>query len=186
MSRWFSGIVQYTLGRAYSNIGGDYTRGTRSSGINAFPANNYDLSGEWARADYDQRHRVAILGTSHLARYVDVGLSLSANSGTPYTETTGRDDNHDGLALDRPAGVRRNTLRGPRYVNLDLRWSHEFLLMHNRKEKSPKLNLAVDAFNVTNTVNYANYVGNLSSPFFGSAIAALPSRRVQFSARFSF
>jgi hypothetical protein len=45
------------------------------------------------------------------------------------------------------------------------------------------LTLGVDAFNVLNHVNYAYYVGNLSSPFFGHAIAAQAPRRVQFSMR---
>src|SRR5207302_5882197 len=47
LTRFFSGLMQYTLGRAYND----------TSGINSFPANNYDLSGEWGRADFDQRHR---------------------------------------------------------------------------------------------------------------------------------
>jgi hypothetical protein len=40
----------------------------------------------------------------------------------------------------------------------------------------------VDAFNILMRVNYAAYVGTLSSPFFGRAIAAQPPRRVQLSA----
>jgi hypothetical protein len=35
-------------------------------------------------------------------------------------------------------------------------------------------------------VNYAGYVGNLSSPFFGLAVSARPARRVQLGLRFSF
>ena len=33
---------------------------------------------------------------------------------------------------------------------------------------------AVDAFNVPNRVNFAGYIGNLSSPFFGKPVAASP------------
>jgi hypothetical protein len=185
LSRYFNGMIQYTLGRAYNDVGGNYSASTRTTGINAFPANNYDLSGEWARADYDQRHRLSLLGTVHAAKYLDFGLGLFANTGAPYSETTGRDDNRDGLANDRPSGVRRNSLEGPKFAELDLRWSHDFLLQKSKKE-SPRATIALDAFNLTNTVNYATYIGNLSSPFFGHAVAAKPSRRLQLTAKFVF
>jgi hypothetical protein len=44
----------------------------------------------------------------------------------------------------------------------------------------------VELFNAFNTYNPATIVGNRSSPFFGQAVTALPARRVQLSARFSF
>jgi acyl-CoA thioesterase FadM len=44
----------------------------------------------------------------------------------------------------------------------------------------------VDAFNILNHVNYVSYVGTLTSPFFGQAVAALPPRRIQLSAGFHF
>jgi hypothetical protein len=185
LSRYFNGMIQYTFGRAYNDVGGNYSASTRTTGISAFPANNYDLSGEWARADYDQRHRISLLGTVHAAKYLDFGLGLFANTGAPYSETTGRDDNRDGLANDRPSGVRRNSLEGPKFAELDLRWSHDFVLQKSKKE-SPRVTIALDAFNLTNTVNYATYIGNLSSPFFGHAVAAKPSRRLQLTARFVF
>src|SRR5262245_11765356 len=175
-TKYFSGMAQYTLGRSYND----------SNGIGSFPANNYDLSGEWARADSDQRHRFNLLGTMKVARYFNLGIALQAESGRPYSLTTGRDDNRDGLALDRPAGTPRNSLEGPGYVGLDVRWSRDFVLDASKKEKSPKVTAAVDAFNVTNRVNYSGFIGNLSSPFFGHAIASRPARRLQLSMRFAF
>ena len=175
-TKYFSGMAQYTLGRAYND----------SSGIGSFPANDYDLSGEWARADSDQRHRFNLLGTMKAGRYFNLGIALQAESGRPYSLTTGRDDNRDGLALDRPAGASRNSLEGPGFLGLDLRWSKDFLLDTSKKEKSPKITAAIDAFNVTNRVNYSAYIGNLSSPFFGRAIASRPARRLQLSMRFAF
>jgi hypothetical protein len=185
MTRYFNGMVQYTLGRAYNDVGGNYNGTTRSTGINSFPANNYDLSGEWARADYDQRSRLNLLGTVHATKYLEFGIGFFANTGAPYTETTGRDDYRTGYANARPAGVRRNSLQGPGFAELDLRWSHDLLFEKSKKE-GPRLTIALDAFNVTNRVNYASYIGNLSSPFFGQAVAARPPRRLQVSARFSF
>jgi hypothetical protein len=176
VTKYFAGMAQYTLGSAYND----------SSGIGSFPANNYDLSGEWSRADSDQRHRFNILGTAKAGRLFNFGVALQAESGRPYSMITGRDDNRDGLAFDRPEGVHRNTLEGPGYVGLDLRLSKDFVLNAARKEKSPKITTAIDAFNVTKRVNYSGYIGNLSSPFFGRAIASRPARRLQLSMRYAF
>ena len=125
-----------------------------------------------------------MLGTIHAARYLDLGLGLFANSGAPYTETTGRDEYRTGYANARPPGVPRNSLQGPGFVELDVRWSHEFAF--TPKKDGPRLTTALDAFNLTNRVNYTTYVGNLSSPFFGEAVSARPVRRLQFSLRFAF
>jgi Carboxypeptidase regulatory-like domain/TonB dependent receptor len=186
ITQYFVGMVQYTLGRAYNDAGGTTTGGSRTSGINSFPANNYDLSGEWSRADFDQRHRFNLLGTVTPGKYFKLGVALSLYSGQPYNETTGRDDNHDGLANDRPAGVRRNSLHGPSYSELDLRWSRDLFLARAKKDKGPTITLGLDAFNVLNHVNYVSYIGVLSSPFFGKPIAAQPPRRLQVSLRFRF
>ncbi len=186
LTQYFVGMVQYTLGRAYNNVGGTTTGGSRTSGINSFPANNYDLSGEWSRADFDQRHRFNLLGTATPGKYFKLGIALSLYSAMPYNETTGRDDYNDGMAIARPPGVRRNSLQGPGYADLDLRWSRDFFLARAKKEKGPTVTLGLDAFNVLNHVNYMSYVGVLSSPFFGKPISALPPRRLQLSFRFRF
>jgi len=172
LSRFFNGGLRYALGRAYNDTGG----------IDSLPANSLDLTGEWARADFDRRHRFELYGVLKLGRFFRLGTSLSLRSGEPYSLTTGRDDNRDGSAKDRPAGVRRNGLEGPGSATLDLRWSREFPL----REKGPQVTISLDAFNVLNRVNYSGYVGNLSSPFFGRAVSARPARRVQVSAQFEF
>ncbi len=186
VTHYFTGMVQYTLGRAYNNVGALPGGAGRITGISVFPANNYDLSGEWSRADFDQRNRFSLLGTVTPGRYFKLGVSLSLYSGQPYSETTGKDDNHDGLPNDRPAGVRRNTLQGPGYADVDLRWSRDFFLAPTRRDKGPTVTLGFDAFNVLNRVNYISYVGDLISPFFGKPIAAQPPRRLQVSFRFRF
>jgi len=134
LTRYFTGMAQYTLGRTWTDVPGNYAAGTRSTGINSFPSNNYDLSSEWARADYDQRHRLNLLAAVRPVRLLNLGVGLTVNSGTPYSMTTGRDDNHDGLANDRPAGVPRNSLEGPGYSALDLRWSYDWRLQKTKKD----------------------------------------------------
>ena len=52
--------------------------------------------------------------------------------------------------------------------------------------KGPTLTIGLGVFNALNTLSAMTIVGNQSSPFFGQAVAALPSRRVQLSARLGF
>ena len=86
----------------------------------------------------------------------------------------------------RPAGVGRNTLEGPGYADVDLRCSRDIFLMRAKGEKGPVGTVALDAFNVLNRVNYAAYIGNLSSPFFGHAVSSLPARRLQLTVKLKF
>jgi len=44
----------------------------------------------------------------------------------------------------------------------------------------------VDAFNAFNRVNFQNYLGAQSSPFFGRPVASQPARRLQLGLRFEF
>ena len=48
------------------------------------------------------------------------------------------------------------------------------------------MTFGIDAFNVLNRENDMGYVGTLSSPFFGRAVAAQPPRRLQLSVRTRF
>jgi len=177
VTRFFNGMAQYRLASAHDD----------TSGINYFPPNAYDLAGEWGRSDFDRRHRFELLGTINPGKLFNVGVSVSVYSGQPYTLTTGLDQFHTGTANARPAGVSRNSLQGPAYADLDLRWSRDFTMRKGKKkDKAVKATLAVDAFNVLNQVNFTSFVGNLSSPFFGRAISAQPPRRLQLSFRLKF
>ena len=156
-----------------------------TDGIGSFPANNWDLRGEWSRASFNTRHFVYLYGTLSAGKLFKFGLIFSANSGRPYSMTTGRDENRDGVAHDRPAGVPRNSLQGTGAATLDMRWSRDFPLHPSRKE-GLRLATGVDAFNLFNRVNYTSFVGNLSSPFFGNPVAAAPARRLQVSVAVKF
>jgi hypothetical protein len=171
-----TGMAQYVFGRTLSDTGG----------VNWFPASSYHPSGEWGRADTDRRHQFNFLGAASLHRWANFGLSVSLLSGIPFNITTGRDDNRDGMALDRPGDTTRNTGFGPGAAVIDVRWYRDFPLMPSKKEKSPSFTISVDAFNVLNHVNYQNYVGALTSPFFGQAVGSLPPRRMQLGGRFRF
>ncbi len=174
-SKWFSGQAQYTFGKTYNN----------TSGITFFPANSYDPAGEWARSDNDRRHKFDLLASSQPTRYFTAGAALSVYSGKPVNVTTGADNNLDGIVNDRPAGVLRNTLAGPGEIELDLNIAHDFVLSKTRKE-ARTLTVTLNSFNVLNHVNDMSYVGVITSPFFGYAVAALPPRRMQLDVQFKF
>ena len=112
-------------------------------------------------------------------------MIFSANSGKPYTITTGVDTYRDGMTNARPPGVTRNSLQGTGSATLDLRWSREFPV-HRSDKNGLRLNTAVDVFNVMNHVNYRGFIGNLSSPFFEHPSSAAPGRRIQISAAVRF
>ena len=175
ISRYLSGMAQYSLSRINNNTGG----------INYIPPNSYDLSGEYSRADFDQRNRFTMLVSSNPNKWVNLGIGFTAASGLPYTQTLGVDIFHTGLANARPQGVRRNSLQGPGFAEFDLRWSHDFFLS-GKGDKGPVTTVAVDAFNLVNKVNYTQYIGNEKSPFYGQPVSALPPRRLQFTLRFKF
>jgi hypothetical protein len=171
-----NGTVRYTLGSAHND----------TSGINWMPPNSYDLSGEYGRADFDQRQRFDLIGTLNSGSFFNIGLALAVYSGKPYSITTGLDDFNTGLANARPPGVPRNSANGPDHAALDLRWTHDVWPRPGGKASGPRLVAGVDAFNVLNRVNYAGYVGTLTSPFFGQAVAADAPRRLQLTLRLHF
>ncbi len=180
-----------------------------TSGMLSLPANNYDLRPEFGRADYDRRHRLNVIGTYRLPGGFRLGSIVSLNSGVPYNITIGFDNNGDTVPNDRPLGVNRNTGKGPGYASMDLHFAKQItfrsreasaarpaarehpLPLSALSAESPKtgglrLEVGIDAFNLLNHVNYKNYVGIQSSPFFGRPNAASPARQLQLSLRFHF
>ena len=175
LTQYFNGQVQYRLSKTYNN----------TSGIISFPANSYDPKAEWSRSDPDQRNRLNLLGTVNAGRWLDLGLVLQLYSGMPFDVTTGADNNHDGVLTDRPAGVSRNSGHGPGYANLDLNLSHTFLVGHHA-EQPENLRIGLSSFDILNHPNDMPYIGVITSPFFGQAVAAYPPRRMQVSSEFTF
>jgi hypothetical protein len=176
-TKFFSGQVQYTLGKTYNN----------TSGIKYFPGNSNFPWLDWSRSDNDRRHKFNFLGAFAPTDLFSLGVALEAFSGKPVNVTTGLDSNGDGIFNDRPLnGVApRNSLHGPGLLNLDLNVEHDF---HFKPEKKggPTLTVALNAFNVLNHVNNVTYVGILGSPDFGKSVSANPGRRFQLNLEFKF
>ena len=94
----------------------------------ALPANNFDPDAEWGPSRQDVRHRVQ--GQVNVPLFLGVRSSVNvlAQSATPYTITTGRDDNGDGVANDRPVGVGRNTERGSSTWTMNVNVNKQFAI----------------------------------------------------------
>jgi hypothetical protein len=177
LGKAFRPYAQYVLSRTTNDTSGPFS----------LPANNYDLRAETGPADFDSRHRFNLMGVVALPHAFQAGLVLSVLSGLPFNITTGFDDNGDLIANDRPAGVSRNTGRGPATAQLDVRIARSFSFRRaTEQQKRDTLDLMVDMFNAINRTNLTGIVGVASSPFFGRANSAAPARVVQFSVRYGF
>ena len=75
---------------------------SNTDGVNTFPANQYDLTGEYGPASTDVRHRGVIGGS--LATKWDLRLSpfITLQSGSPFDITAGQDLFGDTLFTGRP------------------------------------------------------------------------------------
>jgi hypothetical protein len=85
-------IATYFLNKASSD----------TDGANSFPADSYDLSGEYGRSDLDIRHRFVLTGVFSLKYGFGLNPFILAASGRPFNIITGRDANNDTLFTERP------------------------------------------------------------------------------------
>lgn len=74
-----------------------------SDGAGTFPANSYDLAGEYGRALLDVRHRFVVGGSINAPFGLTFSPFISFRTGVPFNITTGTDSNGDTLFTDRPA-----------------------------------------------------------------------------------
>lgn len=80
------------------------TNDTDGQGSSLFPANSYDLTGEFGRASFDIRHRFTFAGTINLPWWqLSLNPFILATSGRPFNITTGQDTNGDRLFTERPS-----------------------------------------------------------------------------------
>ncbi len=85
-------FAHYVLGKTTSD----------TDGANSFPANSYDLSGEYGRSSLDVRQRLIFGGTVQIPYGFSLNPFIIASSGQPFNITTGLDTNGDSLFTERP------------------------------------------------------------------------------------
>lgn len=196
-------FIDYSLSAATNEADGPFS----------LPADSFDLRAERGPSRDDSRHRLFATIGLDIFKGLRLGTTFYANSGLPYSITTGRDDNVDTNFNDRPAGVGRNSARGAAHWDLSMRlsWMHAFgerggtsqsrgthrvtvsssdvgalASELDASEKKWRINLYLQISNVLNHVNLTNYTGVQTSPFFGQPTSALPGRRIETGLRFGF
>ncbi len=175
-NKYFSGFGRYTWSHYESNTGG----------ISWFPQNQYDPDDEWSNSGYDRAQRLGMYAIFQQKSLLNLAAGIFANSGSPWTELTGTDYYGDGLFNTRPEGVARNSEVGPDYVDLDLRWGHDFAITANKSDEAPRLGFSASSFNVLNHVNGSAIDTVETSPEFGQVTSVAPPRRIQLAMRFQF
>ncbi|MDX6695154.1 MAG: hypothetical protein QOF02_2757 [Blastocatellia bacterium] len=97
LNRNFSFFSSYVLAKISNDTDG------QGSG-QLFPANSYDLTGEYGRASFDIRHRFTFAGNINLPwGKVSLAPFIIATSGRPFNIITGNDTNLDRQFTERPA-----------------------------------------------------------------------------------
>lgn len=176
LNKYFTGFGRYTWSHYESNTGG----------IGWFPQNQYAPNDEWSNASFDRRNRVGMYAMFNPKSVYNLAAGVFANTGRPWTITTGTDLYGDSLFNTRPDGVARNTETAPSYVDLDLRWGHDFAVTPNKDEDAPRVGFSAGAFNLLNHQNPSNINTVDSSSTFGDVTAVGPPRRVQLGMRVEF
>ncbi len=161
-------VSSYTLARA------------RDMANYQLPEDSRNIAAEAGRADNDVRHNATAGLTWQLpSRGASFGSWVISATGQfrsnrPYNITWGDDRNGTTQNDARPGA--RNTGRTGAYRNIDLALSRRMPF------SGRTLEIRAEAYNVLSTTNYDEYVGALSSPFFGQPVSAFPKRRLQFAA----
>src|SRR5688500_13195132 len=82
------------------------------------------LDDQWSYASSDTRHRMRGSFSTQALQNLNAQISWDANSGAPYTITTGTDDNGDSIFNDRPLSTPRNSARLPWRSTLSANFSY--------------------------------------------------------------
>jgi hypothetical protein len=164
------------------------------------------LDDQWASASSDTRHRMRASVSSQALRNLNTNVSWEANSGAPYTITTGTDDNGDSIFNDRPLLVPRNSARLPWRSTFSANVSYMIPLGAapveggrpgpagggpprggpGRGTRQKGITINVNISNLTNRANYSGFSGVMTSPYFMQATSVANPRQVDITLRFNF
>ncbi|HET9368798.1 MAG TPA: carboxypeptidase regulatory-like domain-containing protein [Vicinamibacterales bacterium] len=187
---------------------------SNSTGAFSLPASGDDLTGEWGLMA--PRHRFG--GSFNTRPFASFGVAVNfrGQSGSPYNQTTGFDDNLDGVFNDRLPGVPRNSLLTDMQWDLGVRLSYTIgfgtrpqqaggpggatVVMiggagggmpggafgGGANDKRVRVEFYAAAQNVTNNNNFVGYSGVLTSPFYGQPTNVLNPRKIELGVRVGF
>ncbi len=198
--------LSWMIGYSYSK------RINESDGPLSLPADNFHLHPERGPASDDIRHRFTVTTGLGLFKGWRLTPTFFYNSARPYNIITGYDNNGDTVFNDRPLGVIRNSARGAASWNANMRLSwlfgfgkaNESSQTDSRRvvvragdygaiggqlsalEKKWRFNFYLQATNLFNRYNPTQFIGVMTSPFFGHPTGAAPARQIETGLKFSF
>jgi len=150
------------------------------------PTNTLDPRADWSTGNQPHHGFNASLN-ARVPFGIFLTQTVAGNTARYYTITTGNDDNQDGTKNDRPAGVGRNSVLGPRRLNFDLNISKAFFIGGAGSAGTRKnVNLFANITNQFNRVHYNNPASSMSSDNFGKYTSASDPREVEVGMRFQF
>jgi hypothetical protein len=167
-----------------------WIRARRNSGFNFDVPPTGSLEDEWGNGPGDLPYWFSVNVSSTQFRDLNAGITWQANDGYPYTMTTGRDDNGDGIINDRPAGVGLWSLRGTEQSTVNARFA--YTLTPGSTAGTPQGNVRyrvvmfMNVNNLTNRANYSGFSGVMTSPFFTQARSVNNPRRIDFGMNVNF
>jgi outer membrane receptor protein involved in Fe transport len=142
----------------------------------------YNRDADFGPTGNDVRHHFVGSVSVRLPYDFNFGAVVNLASAFPYNQTAGRDTTGDRIAgSDRSPGITYNSLRGDRFLRTDVRLTKEFKFGERRRAQ-----ILAEVFNAFNTVNFNNYTGVETSPFFQQATQALAPFQAQFGVRLDF
>lgn len=193
---WYNGLLLGLEKRArgrWPQFGVSYTLSKQERDVEDFgftAQDTYNRAAEKAPASNDRRHQLVTNVVWALPAAFQIGVFTQARSALPFNITTGVDNNRDAnVGTDRPdlanpsgnprdrttydanftgrtGNLTRNFGRGFPYFETHVRVSKFLNLSRLRFDR---LEVFVEALNVTNYVNLATPQGNLRSAAFGQA-----------------
>jgi hypothetical protein len=210
----FAGLTQaysrrYTTFLGYVNIRFHSDADTPDS----FHQSAQSDAGEWRTPDWQVSQRAFWVQRIVLPMNIEWTSTLAAGSGVVATVLAGGDNNQDGVWNDRPSllttataqsivtakgifdptaidgDTPRNTLTGPCTLQMDAALARTFHLGRAgavSQSDAKSVSITARSTNLTNHMNATAIEGGLLSPYFGSARATDPGRRVEFGLTYNF
>jgi hypothetical protein len=180
----------YRFRRAHNNTDGAFSVPPTGS-----------LDDQWSYASSDVRHRLRGSVSTQALRNLNAQVSWDANSGGPYTITTGTDDNGDSIFNDRPVMTPRNSVRLPWRSTVNANLSYTIPIGAAPVEggagrggrggprgggRQKGVTVSVSINNLSNRANYSGFSGVMTSQYFLQATNVSNPRQVDMSVRFNF
>jgi hypothetical protein len=186
----FNVTANYTYADIWldANLSGSFGQANVIAGLgpDGLNSDNYNLSSDWGQI-LQPVHSVNGTVNAQLPLGVFLAGTMNANNGRNYTITTGRDDNQDNSANDRPAGRLRNGENGPRIINFNFNTSKAFFFgPATNGTTRTNVNMFANMTNAFNRPNYNPPSGVMTSPNFGKYTSAGNPREIEVGVRFQF